>query len=320
MIMLEKRVYGAIDIGSNAVRLLIKREAEATPGAGAGAGAGSEGSETTLPLVRVLFLRVPLRLGLDVFTTGRVSKENGVKLRRLIKGFRQFMKIYEVTSYRACATSAMRDSTNGNSIIKKIRRDTDIDIEIISGVEEARLIYNNNLESLEDKRGNYIFVDVGGGSTEISLWVNGILVESLSYNIGTVRMLSGAVTKESWDSMRSDLTRLEESFGEINIIGSGGNINKLYRIANKKSKRNLRLPISSLREIYEELSPLSVEERMKRYYLKEDRADVIVPAAEIFLFIADIVKAHYIHVPVIGLADGIIDALYAEDIARESQK
>ena len=293
-----KKCYAAIDIGSNAVRLLIKKEEE-------------NENLVSRRLSKVLMLRVPLRLGFDVFSLGELSDNKAVKLRRLMKAFRQLMKIYEVTDYRACATSAMRDARNGKAVIKKVLKDTGIRIEIIDGQEEARMIYNNHIECVEDRTGNYIYVDVGGGSTEINLLTNGVLVQSLSYNVGTVRMLSNAVKDEVWEQMKDDLTRLTADFADINIIGSGGNINKLYRLADKKDKKLQRMSIASLQELYDQLSPLTPEQRMKEFNLKADRADVIVPAAKIFLTIAETVKAQYVHVPVIGLADGIIDNLYA---------
>lgn len=298
---MENKCYAAIDIGSNAVRLLIKKIKE-------------DESLANKRLSKAMMLRVPLRLGFDVFTLGEVSDVKAVKLRRLMKAFRQLMKIYEVTDYRACATSAMRDAKNGKAVIKKILKDTGINIEVIDGQEEARMIYNNHLECLEDRMGNYVYVDVGGGSTEINLLTDGVLVQSLSYNIGTVRILSNAVKEETWQQMKDDLTRLTADYQGVNIIGSGGNINKLYRLADKKDKKKLRLPITSLRALYEKLKPLTPEQRMEVYSLKADRADVIVPAAEIFLTIAEIVKAEYVHVPVIGLADGIIDNLYTESL------
>ena len=299
-----KKCYAAIDIGSNAVRLLIKKVEE-------------NENLVSKRLAKVLLLRVPLRLGFDVFSLGELSESKAVKLRRLMKAFRQLMKIYAVTDYRACATSAMRDARNGKSVIKKVLKDTGIQIEIIDGQEEARMIYNNHIECLEDRTGNYIYVDVGGGSTEINLLTNGTLVQSLSYNIGTVRMLSDAVKEETWTQMREDLTRLTANFTDINIIGSGGNINKLYRLADKKDKKLQRMPVESLQALYDELNPLTPEQRMKQFDLKPDRADVIVPAAKIFLTIADMVKAAYIHVPVIGLADGISDNLYAAQLAPQ---
>ena len=295
--------YAAIDIGSNAVRLLIKsidREAVQEK-----------------KIKKVMMLRVPLRLGFDVFSIGELSEKKADKLRRLMKAFRQLMKIYDVDDYRACATSAMRDARNGRTIIKKIEKDTGIRIEIIDGQEEARMIYNNHIECMEDRLGNYMYVDVGGGSTEINLLTNGELVWSVSYNIGTVRMLSNAVKEGTWQQMEEELMKVTEGVAAINIIGSGGNINKLFRLADKKDKKLQRLPVSSLQTVYDVLKPLTPEERVEAFSLKQDRADVIVPAAEIFLKIAEVVHAEYIYVPVIGLSDGIIDNLYAKGLEKE---
>ena len=295
--------YAAIDIGSNAVRLLIKsidREAVQEK-----------------KIKKVMMLRVPLRLGFDVFSIGELSEKKADKLRRLMKAFRQLMKIYDVDDYRACATSAMRDARNGRTIIKKIEKDTGIRIEIIDGQEEARMIYNNHIECMEDRLGNYMYVDVGGGSTEINLLTNGELVWSVSYNIGTVRMLSNAVKEGTWQQMEEELMKVTEGVAAINIIGSGGNINKLFRLADKKDKKLQRLPVSSLQTVYDVLKPLTPGERVEAFSLKQDRADVIVPAAEIFLKIAEVVHAEYIYVPVIGLSDGIIDNLYAKSLEKE---
>lgn len=299
------KCYAAIDIGSNAVRLLIKkREGDA---------------EQEVRLCKELLLRVPLRLGFDVFARGEISEDKAIDLRRLMKAYRQLMKIYEVTNYRACATSAMREARNGKALLKKILKDTGIDIEIISGREEALLIYNNHIECMEDRTGNYLYVDVGGGSTEINLLKEGKLIQSMSYNIGTVRMLTGKVKDATWQRLRTDLEDLVAGLGPVNIIGSGGNINKLYRLTDKADRRKKLLPVSSLQAMYDEMKPLSVEQRMERFGLKPDRADVIIPAAEIFLTIAGIVHAADIHVPVIGLADGIVDSLYAKDLEREGK-
>ena len=295
--------YAAIDIGSNAVRLLIKsidREAVQEK-----------------KIKKVMMLRVPLRLGFDVFSIGELSEKKADKLRRLMKAFRQLMKIYDVDDYRACATSAMRDARNGRTIIKKIEKDTGIRIEIIDGQEEARMIYNNHIECMEDRLGNYMYVDVGGGSTEINLLTNGDLVWSVSNNIGTVRMRSNAVKEGTWQQMEEELMKVTEGVAAINIIGSGGNINKLFRLADKKDKKLQRLPVSSLQTVYDVLKPLTPEERVEAFSLKQDRADVIVPAAEIFLKIAEVVHAEYIYVPVIGLSDGIVDNLYAKSLEKE---
>ncbi|WP_455674519.1 Ppx/GppA phosphatase family protein [Phocaeicola sp.] len=298
--------YAAIDIGSNAVRLLIKS-------------VDSEAAQEKR-FKKAMLLRVPLRLGFDVFSIGELSEKKADKLLRLMKAYRQMMKIYEVDDYRACATSAMRDARNGKETIKKIEKETGIRIEIIDGQEEARMIYNNHIECLEDRSGNYMYVDVGGGSTEINLLTNGELVCSMSYNIGTVRMLNNAVREGTWQQMEDDLKRVTDGITSVNIIGSGGNINKLYRLAEKKDKKLQRLPVSSLQTLYDELQPMTPEERIEAYSLKQDRADVIVPAAEIFLKIAETVHAEYIYVPVIGLSDGIIDNLYARALEKEEQK
>jgi exopolyphosphatase/guanosine-5'-triphosphate,3'-diphosphate pyrophosphatase len=293
------RCYAAIDIGTNAVRLLIKKV---------------KNDEVPMDkrFTKTLLLRVPLRLGFDVFSLGNISDAKAKKLQRLMKAFRQLMKIYEVTDYRACATSAIRDASNGKEIIKKIQKDTGIDIEVIDGQEEAQIIYKYHIECTTNNVGNYLYVDVGGGSTEINLQVNGELKSSFSYNVGTVRMLSNAVKEETWTQIKTDLQRLTDGLDHINIIGSGGNINKLYRLI-KKSKKQQRISVDSLRLLNDSLKPLTPEQRMEKYDLKSDRADVIVPAAEIFLSIAEAIHSEYIYVPVIGLADGIIDGLYERD-------
>lgn len=290
--------YAAIDIGSNAVRLLIKQVEEDTEG--------------KANFRKEMLLRVPLRLGFDVFAMGKISEEKEKNLMRLMKVFRHMMKIYDVEAFRACATSAMRDAQNGKDIIKRIKKKTGIEIEIIDGQEEATTIYNNHNEYMEDRNGNYMYVDVGGGSTEINLLSQGTLVCSRSYNIGTVRILNQAVTDAEWERLKNDMQELAASYEKTNIIGSGGNINKLYKLADKKDKRKQRITVDTLKKLHEELKALSVEERMEKYQLKPDRADVIVPAGDIFLNIAEWIHATHIYVPVIGLADGIIDELYVQ--------
>ena len=253
--------YAAIDIGSNAVRLLIKQlEDDFQP-----------------RFNKVLLLRVPLRLGFDVFSNGgSISDRKRKDLVRLMKSYKQLMKIYDVTDYRACATSAMRDAANGADIIREVRKKTGISIEIIDGQEEARMVYNNHIEAMKSRKGNYMYVDVGGGSTEINLLADGELICSR-------------------------------------------NINKLYKLVERRDKRYPRMHTSSLQALHDRLKEMSVKERMDEYDLKPDRADVIVPAGEIFLTIADITGAAYIYVPVIGLSDGIIDGLYTKHLAELSR-
>ncbi len=286
--------YAAIDIGSNAVRLLIKQ---------------LESDDKPL-FSKVLLLRVPLRLGFDVFASGRISEKKEKNMIRLMKAYKNLMKIYGVSAYRACATSAMRDAENGPDIIRAVEKKTGIKIEIIDGQEEARMIYNNHIEYMKGRKGNFMYVDVGGGSTEINLLADGELVCSRSYNIGTVRLLNGAVSESEWQRLGKDMKDLVLSYPGINIIGSGGNINKLIKLVKGRDSRHSRMTVASLHELYDRLKDMTVEERMEEYAMKPDRADVIVPAGKIFLTIADITGATYIYVPVIGLADGIIDGLY----------
>lgn len=294
----RKTNYAAIDIGSNAVRLLIKEIKE---------------EQGKAHFSKVLMLRVPLRLGFDVFDIGKISEKKEKNMIRLMKAFRHLMKIYDVKHCRACATSAMRDAKNGMDIIKQIEKKTGVHIDIIDGQEEAKIIYNNHVEHMEDQKGNYMYVDVGGGSTEINLLSEGQLVCSRSYNIGTVRMLNNAVKDSEWERLKNDLAELTKSYSQTNIIGSGGNINKLYRLADKKNKKKMTMQVSVLQELHTRLKALSLEERMEQFGMKPDRADVIIPAGEIFLTIANIIGASYIHVPVIGLSDGIIDELYLQN-------
>lgn len=297
---MKERTYAAIDIGSNAVRLLIKREDPDT-------------DCPNLMLKKLLLVRVPLRLGFDVFAKGAISDKKAENLVRLMKAYKQLIKIYDVDRLRACATSAMRDASNGPEILKKIKKESDIDIDVIAGEEEARIVYNNHLERGGLDTGSYLYVDVGGGSTELNFLDNGRLKASRSFNIGTVRMLTDKVKKIEWDAMNDFLTRIAGSYPEITIIGSGGNINKLYKLADVKDKATQSFQVSELSKLYHTLKPLSIEQRMDRYGMRNDRADVIIPAAEIFLTIASTVGAAKIIVPTIGVADGIIDGLFLAD-------
>lgn len=298
---MNKVNYAAIDIGSNAVRLLIKSV--------------NEDAADEL-FTKVLLLRVPIRLGEDAFTFGEISEKKAKNLLRLIKSFRQLMKIYEVVDYRACATSAMRDARNSKEVVKDILKKTGIHIEVIGGEEEARIVYDNHIENMLSRDKNYIYVDVGGGSTEISLISKGELKSSQSYNVGTVRMLKGSVKESDLNKLRKDITALTETYPDLLIIGSGGNINKLLRLSEEKDTKNALLPVESLHSLNEVLKQYDPVERRKIFKLKPDRAEVIVPAAEIFLEVARCSQAKNIWVPTIGLADGIIDSLYAKNLKK----
>ncbi|EFA45046.1 Ppx/GppA phosphatase family protein [Hallella bergensis DSM 17361] len=292
-----KKTLASIDIGSNGARLLIKKFND---------------KEVGLDRVKkLIFIRVPLRLGKDVFTLGKISKEREQMMIHMMKGYKHFMKLFGVDAYRACATSAMRDAENGMHVLKKIKKETGIKIEIVKGSDEALLLVNNLVEKTDSNEGNFAYVDVGGGSTEISLIHEGALAESHSYNIGTLRLLSGQVPPSMWERMESDLQNYAQKYPDIQIIGSGGNINKLFRISNEKQSTKT-LGVEELQRLYGLLKPMSLKERMEAYGLKDDRADVIVPAAQIFLSVAKQLKSDSIFVPNISLADSIVDGLYRE--------
>ena len=226
------------------------------------------------------------------------------------------MLLNQVDDYRACATAAMRDAENGKKIMKTIMQETGIKLEIIRGEEEARLLCNNVIEQTNSNSGSYAYVDVGGGSTEISLLHDGVLAESHSFNIGTLRMLSGKVTNATKYQMRGMLDTYAEEFPGVQIIGSGGNINKLFKLTHNKNDEKV-MKVSELREIYQELAQLNEEERKEKYGLKDDRVDVIIPAAEIFLMVASGLKCDAIYVPNISLADSIVDGMYRSQLKKQ---
>lgn len=287
----------AIDIGSNGARLLIKSFDDNAP--------------ASSRISKLLFVRIPLRLGQDVFTLGKVSKERQHMMMHMMKAYRQFMLLYKVEHFRACATSAMRDADNGKKVMRRIEKETGIRLEIIPGAEEAQLLCNNLVENTDSGVGNYAYVDVGGGSTEISLLHDGVLAESHSFNIGTLRLLAGAVTQEERNAMCSVLENYAREFPGTKIIGSGGNINRLFKLAKVKGDSR-ELPVERIRELHDILAPLSLEERKLKFKLKDDRADVIVPAAEIFMTVASTLDCDSIVVPNISLADSIVDGIYKE--------
>ena len=285
--------FAAIDIGSNAVRLLIK---------------SIEPGDSTETFTKVLMVRVPLRLGQESFVTGKISTEKAKQLVRLMKAFKQLIKIYDITDYRACATAAMRDAKNAKELVKEISKETNIKIEIISGQEEAAIIYESHFADSLNKELNYIYVDVGGGSTEISVITKGELIESKSYDIGTVRLLNNKVKSEEYERLNADLSELKVLYKFNDIIGSGGNIIKLNTLA--KVRKNNKLSILKLEELNTKLKALTVDERRATFKLKPDRADVITLAADIYTEVAKSVGAGSIIVPTIGLSDGIIHMLY----------
>jgi exopolyphosphatase/guanosine-5'-triphosphate,3'-diphosphate pyrophosphatase len=288
----------AIDIGSNAARLLISDVIINDNG--------------KAEFQKLNLVRVPLRLGFDVFEKGTISPEKEEMILKTIKSYKYLIDVYEVKHIKACATSAMRDAVNAPAIIARVKQETGIEIEIITGDAEASFIYENHIAENLDKDHSYLYIDVGGGSTELTFFADTKLVFKRSFNIGTIRLLKQQVDEWMWDDMRDFIRR--ETKGHSNkmiAIGSGGNINKIFSLSKRKDGKPL--PIELLKDYYKEFSSFSVEDRIRIYHLREDRADVIVPALAIYIHVMRWANISVIYVPKIGLADGLIQHLY-EDI------
>ncbi len=286
----------AIDIGSNAARLLISEVTEEKKG--------------ELQFNKLNLVRVPLRLGFDVFETGEISKHKINKVVETIKAYKHLISIYDVKHLKACATSAMRDARNAQEIIRKVKLETGVEIKVISGDEEASFIYENHIAENLDKEHSYLYIDVGGGSTELTFFAEGKLKFKESFNIGTIRLLKGLVNDSLWDEMKEFIKLGTKGYADVIAIGSGGNINKVFSLSKRKEGKPLSL--EQLRDYLREMSSFSVEERMKQYKLREDRADVIVPALQIYVNVMRWAGIEEIYVPKIGLADGLIHLLYDE--------
>jgi exopolyphosphatase/guanosine-5'-triphosphate,3'-diphosphate pyrophosphatase len=268
------------------------------------------GPQSTPEFIKVALIRVPLRLGFDVFDKGEISPAKVEKIIKTIKSYKLLLDIYEVKHLKVCATSAMRDAVNGDAIIKRVKDETGIQISIISGQEEASLIYENHVAENMTSDESYLYIDVGGGSTELTFFSDGKLVFKESFDIGTIRLLKGQVTEGMWDKMKEFIKTRTKGFHHVTAIGSGGNINKIFSLSKRKEGKPLTLEL--LREYYKEFSSLSVAQRMTLYKLREDRADVIVPALLIYINVMRWTDTEEIFVPKIGLADGLIHTLYEE--------
>ncbi|TDX02215.1 Ppx/GppA phosphatase family protein [Dinghuibacter silviterrae] len=290
----------AIDIGSNAARLLIS-EVKMTPGG-------------KPEFIKLNLVRVPLRLGFDVFEQGEISKERVQWLVETIKAYKHLLNIYQVEYVIACATSAMRDARNAPDIIRSVRAETGIEIKVITGQEEANVIYESHFAESLNKEDAYLYIDVGGGSTELTCFSNGRLEFKESFNIGTIRLLKKQVTDASWDEVKTFLRNRTKGFPHITAIGSGGNINKIFSLSKRKDGKPLHIEL--LKDYLKELSSFTVEERVRLYKLKEDRADVIVPALQIYINIMRWTNTEEIYVPKIGLVDGLIQHLYDEKYVK----
>ena len=286
----------AIDIGSNSARLLITDV--------------YLDQQNKPEFIKSNLVRVPLRLGFDVFETGEISENKINHLVSTIKAYRHLLDAYDVKHVKACATSAMRDAKNSEAIIKKVKKETGIQIEVITGDSEASMIYENHTAESLPKDAGYLYIDVGGGSTELTFFMNSELQFKRSFNIGTIRILKQQVTDAHWAEMKEYIRANTKNAKRVMAIGSGGNINKVFSLSKRKEGRPL--PLDLLRDYYKEFSSMSVQERMSRYLMREDRADVIVPALLIYINVLKWAGAEEILIPKIGLADGLIHALYDE--------
>jgi exopolyphosphatase/guanosine-5'-triphosphate,3'-diphosphate pyrophosphatase len=260
--------------------------------------------------LKLNLVRVPLRLGFDVFESGMISQQRIGMILQTMLAYKHLMDAYGVKNVIAVATSAMRDAANGKEIIRKVKQETGIDIEIISGDYEASLIYENHIAENMSREESYLYIDVGGGSTELTFFSDGKLVYKRSFNIGTIRILKNMVPDDTWDEMKNEVKSATKGLKHITAIGSGGNINKVFSLSKRKEGKPLH--IDTLRDYYKELSNFTLEERMYAYKLREDRADVIVPALLIYINVMRWADCTDIYVPKIGLADGLIHHLYGE--------
>jgi exopolyphosphatase / guanosine-5'-triphosphate,3'-diphosphate pyrophosphatase len=286
--------FAAIDIGSNAVRLLFMNVIE-------------DNSEVYFKKSELI--RMPVRLGEDAFyNDGVIRSEKIESLMHTISAFKHLMIVQDVVSYRACATSAMREAANSDFIVEYINDRTGVSIDVIDGQEEAELVYSNRIVEMINNEKSYLYVDVGGGSTEITLFSNKKAITSGSFNIGTIRFLNGEVSQNEFTRMKVFLKDLTAKYKPIDLIGSGGNINKVFRLSGRKE--GVPLTLKKLKDIYTYLGSFTIEERIKELGFNPDRADVIVPATELFLKIMKWTRAKKILIPKIGVSDGIVHQLY----------
>lgn len=295
--------FASIDIGSNAVRLLLSDVIE---------------SKNKPIFKKAELVRVPLRLGEDAFMTKKIGKEKIKKLIASMRAFKHLMDAFNVVAYRACATASMREAKNAPQIIKKILNKTKIKVEVIDGKTEADIIYSNHVAETLNKKNSYLYIDVGGGSTELTIFSKGNCIASQSFNIGTIRLLHNKVKKEYWDFFRAWIKLETANLGPLIAIGSGGNINKMYRMLERKN--NKLVSYKKLKALSEKIESYSFEERVKILSLHVDRADVIIHASKILLTVMKTADIGEMIVPQIGLADGLIHRLYEEHKKKKKKK
>jgi exopolyphosphatase / guanosine-5'-triphosphate,3'-diphosphate pyrophosphatase len=296
--MISIKKYAAIDIGSNAMRLLITNIVE------------QENKEPQFN--KSALIRVPIRLGQDAFTVGEITEENIDRMVDAMKAFKLLMKVYKVERYMACATSAMREAYNGKEVAEIIKKKADIKVEIIDGKKEAAIIASSDLHHFIKTESTYLFVDVGGGSTEFSLFDNGKMIISKSFKNGTVRLLNNMVNDVVWEEIEKWIKTNTEAYENVTLIGSGGNINKIFKLSGKQQEKPLSYIY--LNSQYQYLNSLTYEQRIAELALNTDRADVIIHALRIYLNAMKWSGASKIFVPKIGLSDGVVKAMYYDKI------
>lgn len=296
-------VFAAIDIGSNAIRLLFSRVFIV---------------DNKPQFAKEELIRMPIRLGEDVFQDGKISGQKADRLITALRGYSELIKAYGVVGYKAVATSAMRDASNGAEIIERAKIEAGITVEIIDGKNEAALVFSNHIEELLNPKHAYLYIDVGGGSTELTLYYDNKVIAAKSFNIGTVRMLLDKVDKVEWEEMKAWLKRNTIGIHPLFGIGSGGNINKIFKLSGKKETKHLSY--ERLKGIYDMLCSYTYQERIERLDLKPDRADVIIPAAKIFLSVMKNSDIDRVFVPQVGLSDGLVHKMYDDYIINEKNK
>ncbi len=288
--------FAAIDVGSNAVRLLINNIID---------------DKEKPYFQKASLVRLPIRLGADVFKNGKISDTNIQRLTDTMQAYRLLMETHGVTDYRAFATSAMREAENGKKVVRHIKQKTGVELQIIDGMLEAELLFATKVTKQLDASKSYLYVDVGGGSTEFTLFSDGKSTASRSFKIGTIRLLNNQVSDKKWNNLKDWLSGIKPKKKELIIIGTGGNINKISKIIN--GKKQPTISNRQLRDLYKELTTLNMEQRMRRYSMRPDRADVIVPAARIFTTVMAVTNAKELFVPKVGLSDGMIRWMYANN-------
>lgn len=287
--------FGAIDIGTNAARLLIGEVIE---------------DNGISSVKKISYTRIPLRLGMEVFENGEISKKKAEEFKKSMLAFKLISEVFDVKEMRACATSAMREASNGKEIQRMIKKETAVSIDIIDGDEEANIIFSSFLKIDYDLSGAFIVIDVGGGSTEISIFEKGKNRKYKSFPVGTIRLLKGKVDDSVWEKISNWLNKNVVPSKKYSVFATGGNINKMHKLLGKKGSETIA--VKELKELHKELQSYSLSKRITKFQLKPDRADVIIPAGQIFLKTLKNLNVSELFVPKVGLSDGIIHQLHSK--------